>query len=82
MKTKKDIDTSTNYNNDARNNDKYEKPTSDSATQQMFTSNPANNERTPQDSSNDSDHNLSNNLTDAVMFDRICTSPHVTEINH
>ena len=57
-KTKTDIDTSTDYNNDARNNDKYEEPTSDSTTQQTFTSNPASNERTPQDSSNYCAYNL------------------------
>ena len=82
MDTKKDVYTSTtNYSNDARNNDKYEKPTSDSTTQQRFTSNPANNERTPQDSRNCIVHNISNNPTDAVMLERICASPNVTQIN-
>ena len=91
MDTKKDVDTSTNNNNknnnnnnnnNARNNDKHEKRAGDSATQQRFTSNPANNEKT-QDTSNCIDHNLWNNPTDAViMFERICASPNVTQINH
>lgn len=39
---KKDVlDTSTNYNNEVRHNDKYGKPT-DSATQGLTTSNPVN----------------------------------------